>query len=134
MNCTTPVKPPRIAQSPTCTWPESWALFASTVLLPIWQSWATWTYAMIQLSSPMCVTRASFVVPRLNVQYSRIALRSPISRRVGSPAYFLSCGGPPRTLKLPMRLSRPMRVGPSMIVCGPIVVPSPISTCSPTIE
>jgi hypothetical protein len=41
---------------------------------------------MIQLSSPTRVTPASLRVPVLNVQYSRIVLRSPISSRVGSPA------------------------------------------------
>ncbi len=30
-----------------------------------------------------------------NEQNSRIVLRSPISSSVGSPAYFLSCGGAP---------------------------------------
>jgi hypothetical protein len=53
---------------------------------------------MIQLSLPMRVTPASCAVPQLNVQYSRIVLRSPIWSAVGSPAYFLSCGGPPSEL------------------------------------
>ena len=35
------------------------------------------------------------VVPRFIVQHSRKTLLSPISRRVGSPLYFLSCGAPP---------------------------------------
>jgi hypothetical protein len=50
---------------------------------------------MIQLSSPRRVTFASPMVPRLIVTYSRITLPSPISTEVSSPAYFLSCGGPP---------------------------------------
>jgi hypothetical protein len=50
---------------------------------------------MIQLSSPTRVTPASCTVPVLKVQNSRMVLRSPISSRVGSSAYFLSCGGAP---------------------------------------
>jgi hypothetical protein len=38
---------------------------------------------------------ASSAVPRLMVTPSRIVLPSPISTTVGSPAYFLSCGGAP---------------------------------------
>src|SRR3546814_9642970 len=49
-------------------------------------------YAMIQLSSPMRVTPTSWAVPVLMVTYSRTVLPLPISRRVGSPEYFLSCG------------------------------------------
>ena len=44
------------------------------------------------------VTRATLdisAVPVLKVQNSRIVLPSPISKRVGSPAYFLSCGCAP---------------------------------------
>jgi hypothetical protein len=39
-------------------------------------------------------------VPVLKVQNSRMVLKSPISRRVGSPAYFLSCGSSPRLSEL----------------------------------
>src|SRR5574343_126085 len=67
---------------------------------------------MIQLSSPIEVTPRSCTVPRLKVQNSRIVLRSPISKRVGSPAYFLSCGTSPSEQNWKMRLSRPMRVCP----------------------
>jgi len=55
---------------------------------------------MTQLSSPTVVTPWPWLVPRLIVTYSRNVLRSPISRRVGSPSYFLSCGAPPMTQKL----------------------------------
>ena len=51
-------------------------------------------------------------VPRLIVTYSRMVLPSPISTRVSSPAYFLSCGGPPIEANWKMRLLRPMRVRP----------------------
>jgi hypothetical protein len=80
------------------------------------------------------VTPASCAVPQLKVQNSRIVLRSPISRRVGSPAYFLSCGCSPIEQNWKMRLSQPMRVCPAITTCGPITVWSPISTCSPTSE
>ncbi len=81
---------------------------------------------MIQLSSPMRVTAMSCTVPRLKVQNSRIVLRSPISSRVGSPAYFLSCGTAPSEQNWKMRLARPIVVRPSITQCGPTVVPSPI--------
>src|SRR5258708_762394 len=87
---------------------------------------------MIQLSLPITVACASCAVPRLMEQYSRIVLRSPISTRVGSPAYFLSWFASPIEQKWKMRLSRPMRVWPVMRLCAPIVVPSPTST-SPSI-
>jgi hypothetical protein len=78
---------------------------------------------MIQLSLPSRVTPASCAVPQLNVQNSRMVLRSPISRRVGSPAYFLSCGCSPIEQNWKMRLSQPMRVWPAITTCGPIEVP-----------
>src|SRR5258706_14017761 len=89
---------------------------------------------MIQLSLPMRVTPVSCTVPQLKVQYSRMVLRSPISRTVASPAYFLSWGGPPRELNPKMRFCAPMRVRPSITTCGPIDVPSPISRSSPMFE
>ncbi|CFN66397.1 Uncharacterised protein [Bordetella pertussis] len=54
---------------------------------------------MIQLSSPMLVTPPSCTVPVLNVVNSRTVLRSPMTSRVGSPLYFLSCGMPPMEQK-----------------------------------
>jgi hypothetical protein len=63
-----------------------------------------------------------------------MVLSSPISTEVGSPAYFLSCGGAPMEAKWKMRLRRPMRTLPSSTTWAPIQLPSPISTCSPTIE
>src|SRR5258706_9280564 len=87
---------------------------------------------MIQLSSPMRVTPTSCTVPRLMVQNSRMVLRSPISSRVGSSRYFLSCGAPPIELKELMWLSRPIRVTPSITTCEPTLVPGPISTSGPT--
>ena len=59
-------------------------------------------------------------VPRLMVQYSRITLRSPISRRVGSPAYFLSCGASPIEANWKILLSAPIVVWPLITTCGPI--------------
>ena len=53
---------------------------------------------MIQLSSPMRVTPASWTVPMWIEQNSRIVLRSPISSSVARRAYFLSCGTPPIAL------------------------------------
>ena len=89
---------------------------------------------MIQLSLPTRVMPASWLVPRLMVTYSRMVLPSPISTRVGSPAYFLSCGGAPIDAQCQMRLLRPMRVWPSSTTWAPIQLPSPTSTCSPMIE
>ena len=87
---------------------------------------------MIQLSSPMRVTPTSCTVPVLKVQNSRIALRSPISNRVGSPLYFLSCGIAPSEQNCRMRLSRPIVVWPSITQCGPMWVPSPMRTLART--
>src|SRR5688572_13613345 len=83
---------------------------------------------MIQLSWPSRVTPRSWAVPRLSVTYSRMVLRSPTSRRVGSPLYFLSWLASPIEQKWKMRLSRPIFVWPVMTLCAPMVVPSPTST------
>ena len=61
-------------------------------------------------------------------QNSRMVLRSPMTSSVGSPAYFLSCGGVPIEQDWWIRLSRPIVVRPSITVCGPTVVPAPIRT------
>jgi hypothetical protein len=50
---------------------------------------------MIQLSSPSVVTPESCTVPVWIVVNSRIVLRLPITSRVGSSLYFMSCGRPP---------------------------------------
>ena len=55
------------------------------------------------------------------VTYSRMVLWSPISTAVGSPAYFLSCGGAPIEAKCQMRLLRPMRRCPSSTTWAPMV-------------
>ena len=83
------------------------------------------------LSSPTRVTPLPVTVPRLTVQYSRKMLRSPISRRVGSPLYFLSCGASPSEANWKTRLSAPRLVGPLMTACGPIQQRGPITTLSP---
>ena len=120
-----------ITQSPRCTCPPSVALLASTQWLPTRQSCATCEYAMNRLSSPMRVTPSSLVVPRFRVTNSRITLRSPISRRVGSPLYFLSCGAEPTEANWKIWLSAPSRVGPWTTACGPMRVFAPISTPGP---
>jgi hypothetical protein len=42
-NWCTSVVAPKMAQSPTVTWPASWQALAKIVLLPIWQSCAKCT-------------------------------------------------------------------------------------------
>ena len=79
----------------------------------------------------MAVTPSSWTVPRFSVTHSRITLRSPISRRVGSPWYFLSCGAEPTDANWKMRLSAPIRVEPCTTACGPTIVPAPITTPAP---
>src|SRR5690606_29998119 len=79
----------------------------------------------------MRVTPPPSPVPRLMVVNSRTTLRSPTSRRTGSPRNFLSCGSPPIAAWPWTWLSRPMRVGPSTLQCGPMRVPAPISTPAP---
>src|SRR5262245_7291850 len=130
-NWCTRVDAPKMAQSSTVTCPASWLRLAKMVWLPTWQSCAKCTYAMIQFLLPTLVNPASWEVPRLMVTYSRNVLSSPISTRVGSPAYFLSCGGAPIEAECQMRLRRPMRVWPSSTTCAPTQLPSPTSTCSP---
>ena len=111
---------PRSWQTRSCCQPDSRA--------------PTCEYAMNRLSLPIRVTPLSCVVPRLTVQLSRNTLRSPISSRVGSPLYFLSCGASPMEANWKMRLSAPMTVGPLMTTCGPTMVPAPICTSGPMIE
>ena len=84
---------------------------------------------MKRLSSPTRVTPLSWIVPRLTVQLSRKTLRSPISSRVGSPAYFLSCGASPREANGWILLPAPIVVGPLMTTWGPTTVPGPMRTC-----
>src|SRR5574337_554487 len=60
-----------------------------------------------------------------------MVLRSPITSRVGSPAYFLSCGAAPSEANWKMQLSAPMRVWPSITQCAPTLVPAPMHTCAP---
>ena len=86
---------------------------------------------MNRLSLPIARDAASCTVPRLIVAHSRITLRSPISSRVASPRYFLSCGSSPIEANWKMWLSSPIRVGPSMTACGPTTVPRPICTPGP---
>ena len=88
---------------------------------------------MIQLWLPMVVTPRSWMVPVLKVQNSRITLWSPISSRVGSPSYFLSCGASPSETKWKIWLCTPIFVWPVITAWAPTVVPAPISTCSPMI-
>ena len=83
------------------------------------------------LSLPMRVTPSSWVVPRLTVQHSRNTLRSPISRRVGSPRYFLSWGASPIEANWKMTLSAPIVVGPLMTACAATRVRGPRRTCGP---
>ena len=70
-------------------------------------------------------------MPRFTVTDSRNTLRSPISSRVGSPLYFLSCGASPSEANWNILLSAPMRVGPLITTCGPIQVPAPMTTPGP---
>jgi hypothetical protein len=79
----------------------------------------------------MLVTPRSWAVPRLTVTNSRMRLRSPMVRSVGSPPYFLSWGSSPTEANWKIRLSRPMRVGPRSTTWGPMRVPGPISTPGP---
>ena len=67
---------------------------------------------MNRLSLPMRVTPLSLVVPRFIVQFSRNTFRSPISSRVGSPLYFLSCGASPIEANWKIGCPRRCVVGP----------------------
>src|ERR1700733_929318 len=120
-----------ITQSPSSTWPPRVAQFALTLWSPRQQSCATCEYAISRLSLPMRVTPLSCVVPRFTVTLSRNTLRSPISRRVGSPLYFLSCGALPMEANWKILLSEPMFVAPSITTCGPTHVPAPMITLAP---
>ena len=71
-------------------------------------------------------------VPVETVQNSRKVLPSPISSRVGSPAYFLSCGSVPASRTAGCGCRARWSCDPRSRA-GPMVVPAPISTCGPTI-
>ncbi len=114
------------------TCPASWALLENVVPLPITQSWATCEYASSQLPSPIVVTPLSCVVPAWIVTNSRMTLPSPITVRVGSPVYFLSCGISPTDANWNIRLLRPMLVRSAMTTCAPMLVPAPIVVSPPT--
>ena len=86
---------------------------------------------MKRLSSPIRVTPWPPAVPRLIVQNSRNTLRSPISSRVGSPLYFLSCGSSPIEANWNTLHSRPIVVGPLITTCGPTQLPAPMTTSGP---
>jgi hypothetical protein len=99
-----------MAQSSTTTWPASDALLANVVLVA--------DLAVVRDMhvghDPVVVAdaRHAGVLDGAQVEGAELAdvLRSPISRRVGSPAYFLSCGTSPSEQNWKMRLSRPIRV------------------------
>ena len=65
---------------------------------------------------------------------SLIVLLSPISRKVFSSLYFLSCGSPPILEKEKNLLFFPIVVGPSITTWEPMDVPDSISTSGPIIE
>ena len=94
-NWWTAEKAPICAKSPTSTCPASVAQLAKIVLLPTWQSCATWAYAMKKLLLPMVVMPPPPAVPRLRVTNSRKTLSLPITSSVRSLWYLRSCGGPP---------------------------------------
>src|SRR5690606_28191734 len=126
------VTPPTIAQSSITTCPPMLTAFASTTWSPMTQSCAMCTYAISRQSSPTSV-RPRAAVPRFSVAYSRITVRSPITRSETSPAYFRSCGSVPSTAPWWIRQPMPMIVFRSTRTCDPISVPSPTTTFGPMI-
>src|SRR5690606_15705741 len=89
---------------------------------------------MKRLLLPTRVRLLSCTVPRCRVAPSRMILVSPISRRVGSPLYFLSWQSSPSVANWKIRFPLPIRVGPRTTTCGPITVPASISTSGPIME
>ena len=81
----------------------------------------------------MLVTPPPPAVPRWMVTNSRMTLRSPITRRVGSPPNFRSCGTRPIEAIGKISLPSPISVTPSMTHDAPIRQSRPIVTCSPMV-
>ena len=79
------------------------------------------------------VTPPPGAVPLLTVEYSRNTLSLPMTKRVGSPAYFKSCGGEPMTAPEKNLQPSPISVCPSNTTCAPTSQLSPSVTCSPMI-
>src|SRR5690606_22353119 len=73
----------------------------------------------------------SCAVPKCNVVNSRTVLPLPISSRVGSPRYFLSCEMAPTEQNGKKWLSLPMVVRPSITQCASMRVLAPMRTCGP---
>src|SRR5512139_1455723 len=81
---------------------------------------------------PMTVSPPPCTVPRLIVTHSRKVLRSPTTRRVGSPRYFRSCGISPMTAWEKTRFPSPSVVWPFTTACAASVVRGPSTTFGPT--
>ena len=79
----------------------------------------------------MRVSPPPAAVPRLAVENSRKTLSVPISMRVGSPWYFLSCGSSPITAWGKKRVRAPTVIGPERTTWAPTVTPSARSTSAP---
>ncbi len=85
---------------------------------------------MRRLSFPMMVMPPPFIVPVLMVTNSRIWFPSPMSRRVGSPLYEVSCGGVPTEANGKRWLPAPNSVWPVTTQWLSMTVPGPMRTCS----
>ena len=134
-NWCTPVKPPRIAQSPMWTWPASWVLLAKHGVAP--------DLAVVREvhvgHDPVVVAdaRDAGVLRRAAVEAcSTRGWCCGRRSRAASARRRTSCPAAARrwTQKLEDAVVAADARGPVDDACGPIAVPSPISTCSPMIE
>ncbi len=120
-----------LAKSSTCTCPPSVAALPRIASFSMAQSWATCAYAMSRLRLPIRVRPPPSTVPRWTVTNSRMMFRSPMTTRVGCPAYLRCCGARPIDTNGAISLSSPISVQPSITVDAPIRHRLPIVTCGP---
>ena len=125
-------RPLKCTCSSSVTCPASATEFAMMAPSPTRQSWPTWLYAMKRQPLPMTVSPPPCTVPRLMVTHSRKVLRSPITRRVGSPRYLRSCGISPITAWEKTRFPAPSVVCPFTMAWAATEVPGPSTTSDPT--
>src|SRR5438105_11490891 len=89
---------------------------------------------MIRQPSPTVVSPPPPAVPREMVTYSRMLLLAPMVQRVGSPAYFRSCGATPRQANGYTVVPRPIVRYPSRTTCEIRRQSSPRTTFGPIVH
>src|SRR5581483_1287027 len=131
-NWMTAAPPPRMAKSPTLTWPASITLLERMTLLPTLQSCPTWLLARKAQRSPMTVAMPPPSVPGFMVTPSRMMQSLPTASVDGSPLYLRSCGWWPMEANGKTRVRAPMVVRPTTTAWLSSTTPSLSTTSAPT--